>query len=91
MNDQLGTYTGELHDINSHGAHAFGEWAMNCGIEPPAIIVPKKPKLDLNQVSIGNGGQQPSAAVFEPVEDLSPQEKAKRFIEAVRRQRKKAG
>lgn len=34
LNDALGTYTGPLHDINSHGADAFGEYAINCGIQP---------------------------------------------------------
>lgn len=36
MNDSLGTYAGPLHDHNSHGADAFGEYAINCG-----LIVPK--------------------------------------------------
>lgn len=41
-NDQLQTYTTPEHDENSHGADAFGEYAINCGIYPPAE--PKKPK-----------------------------------------------
>jgi hypothetical protein len=35
LNDQLGTYGGPLHDINSHGADAFGEYAVNCGLTRP--------------------------------------------------------
>lgn len=35
-NDALGTYLGPLHDENSHGADGFGEFAINCGIKPPA-------------------------------------------------------
>jgi len=42
MNDQLGTYTKPLHDINSHGADAFGEFAINCRIKVP--VAPPKPK-----------------------------------------------
>lgn len=37
-NELLGTYGAPLHDDNSHGADAFGEFAVNCG------IVPQKPK-----------------------------------------------
>ncbi len=29
FNDALGTYTTPLHDINSHGADGFGEYAIN--------------------------------------------------------------
>lgn len=41
-NDALGSYTTPLHDENSHGSDAFGEYAINCGLfpEPP----PEKPK-----------------------------------------------
>lgn len=43
LNDQLGTYTKPLHDINSHGADAFGEYAVNSPLvaERPA---PEKPQ-----------------------------------------------
>ena len=41
-NDALQTYTDALHDENSHGADAFGEFAINCGISPPKE--PPKPK-----------------------------------------------
>lgn len=34
LNDQMGTYIGPLHDINSHGADAFGEYAVNCHFMP---------------------------------------------------------
>lgn len=30
LNQATGTYTGPLHDENSHGADAFGEYAVNC-------------------------------------------------------------
>lgn len=33
-NDSMQTYTTPLHDENSHGADAFGEFAVNCGIIP---------------------------------------------------------
>jgi phage terminase large subunit len=43
-NDQLGTYLGPLHDDNSHGADAFGEFAINAGIRaaPPPDEKPKQ-------------------------------------------------
>lgn len=41
MNDQLGTYTKPLHDINSHGADAFGEFAINCGLTGAGKAKPK--------------------------------------------------
>ena len=40
-NEALGTYVGPLHDENSHGADAFGEFAINCGIVAPRIEPPK--------------------------------------------------
>lgn len=42
-NDQLQTFTTPLHDENSHGADAFGEYAINCGIYPPVEIKQPKP------------------------------------------------
>lgn len=43
-NDQLGTYTTPLHDENSHGADAFGEYAVNVDIRlAPPPPPPKKP------------------------------------------------
>ena len=48
-NEALGTYLGPLHDENSHGSDAFGEFAINCGIampkpapEPPRTPPPGK-------------------------------------------------
>jgi phage terminase large subunit len=35
FNDALQTYTTPEHDESSHGADAFGEYAINCGIIPP--------------------------------------------------------
>ena len=34
-NASLSAYTGPLHDENSHGSDAFGEFAVNCRIVPP--------------------------------------------------------
>lgn len=34
-NQLTGIYTGILHDENSHGADAAGEFAVNCSIRPP--------------------------------------------------------
>lgn len=44
-NDALQTYTTPEHDENSHGADGFGEFAINCGIYPPAVEKPK-PKIE---------------------------------------------
>lgn len=41
FNDALGTYTTPLHDINSHGADGFGEYAIN---SPLALLPRDKPK-----------------------------------------------
>jgi phage terminase large subunit len=40
-NESMQTYGDPLHDINSHGADAFGEYAVNCGIVP---LLPPEPK-----------------------------------------------
>lgn len=43
-NEHLGTYLGPLKDGNDHGADAFGEFAVNCGIIPPKVIPAPKPQ-----------------------------------------------
>jgi phage terminase large subunit len=35
FNETLGVYVGPLHDENSHGADAFGEYAINCPLSRP--------------------------------------------------------
>ncbi len=45
-NDALQTYTTPEHDESSHGADAFGEYAVNCGIIPPKAPAPPK-KIDV--------------------------------------------
>lgn len=45
LNETMGLYSGPLHDINSHGCDAFGEFAINCRIKPPK---PEKPKKEFN-------------------------------------------
>lgn len=43
-NDTLNTYTKPVHDVSSHAADAFGEYAVNAVIAPPkASPPPKKP------------------------------------------------
>ena len=49
-NDSMQTYTTPLHDENSHGADALGEFAVNCGIWPLAPDIAPKPKIRLGQV-----------------------------------------
>lgn len=41
MNEQLGVYMGPLKDGNDHGADAFGEFAVNCGVKPEVKAAPK--------------------------------------------------
>jgi phage terminase large subunit len=46
LNRHLETYGGPLHDENSHGADAFGEFAVNCHLtkqKPPAPNLNPKP------------------------------------------------
>lgn len=49
FNEALGTYLGPLHDENSHGSDAFGEFAVNCGIQSP--------KPDMPRVAVPKPGQ----------------------------------
>ena len=58
-NEQLGTYGAPLHDENSHGADAFGEFAVNCGIAPPKIIPPAKAPQPVGHVYLP-GAPEPS-------------------------------
>lgn len=41
-NTSLSAYTGPLHDENSHGSDAFGEFAVNCSIRPKATEPKRK-------------------------------------------------
>lgn len=50
-NNSLNSFTTPEHDENSHGADAFGEYAVNCGIYPPAVPEPPK-KIDLRQPTL---------------------------------------
>ena len=65
FNDVLGTYTTPFEDENVHGADAFGEYAINCGIYPPATPKPK-PKVDTRKPTLN--------------EVIAEHEKHKRFI-----------
>ncbi|WP_165820009.1 PBSX family phage terminase large subunit [Microvirga sp. KLBC 81] len=44
FHEQMGVWQGPQHDINSHGADAFGEYAVNCGIIPMVERVKAQPK-----------------------------------------------
>lgn len=50
-NEVLQTYMGPLHDENSHGSDAFGEFAVNCGILPPKIAPPKQEPKGVNDMT----------------------------------------
>ena len=74
MNDAMGVYLGPLHDENSHGADAFGEFAINCGIAPEKskpVVEPPKDEL-LMEVKggkiIGNMNVKELVAMHERLE-----------------------
>jgi phage terminase large subunit len=49
-NDAMQSFTTPLHDEASHGADAFGEYAVNSGIYPAPIV--EKPKRDSGYASV---------------------------------------
>lgn len=51
LNVQMNEYTGPLHDRNSHGADAFGEFAINCRIKP-AKPEPKKKEFNVEDFAL---------------------------------------
>ena len=62
FNDSMQTYLGPLHDINSHGSDAFGEYALNCGLVAPKAKPKTKPKALPGQVYLP-GPPMPSSTV----------------------------
>jgi phage terminase large subunit len=59
-NEHLGTYLGPLKDGNDHGADAFGEFAINCGIEPPKAAPKPKQTLPPGAVMLPPPPEPPS-------------------------------
>lgn len=51
-NETMNTYLGPLHDENSHGADAFGEYAVNCHFVP-IVEKPKAKPQPLGTVVLG--------------------------------------
>ena len=51
LNEQMQVYQGPLHDENSHGADAFGEYAINCGVRPAPEVKKKAPMSDYKSPS----------------------------------------
>jgi hypothetical protein len=43
-NKALAVFSGPLHDESSHGADAFGEYAVNSRIAPKVKVAPERPK-----------------------------------------------
>lgn len=44
FNESMQVFVGPLHDENSHGSDAFGEFAINCRIVPKPVEKPKPPR-----------------------------------------------
>lgn len=65
-NDSMRTYSTPKHDENSHGADAFGEFAINCGIKPEA----PKPKARPQWTHQGIKGGRETLARLPTVEDI---------------------
>lgn len=59
-NDAMGTYGGPLHDENSHGADAFGEYAVNRAIFPARPVPAPLPKPKPGQVLLPQPPTAPS-------------------------------
>jgi phage terminase large subunit len=77
-NDTLNSYMGPKPDENSHGADAFGEYAVNCRIEPPR---PKKPKYPKQHVfEIGKDGRLHSNLSIREIIDMK--KRRRRDLEA---------
>lgn len=56
FNRAMETYSGPLHDENSHGADAFGEFAMNCHLTKRKVAEPPKNPSDLSDYRRRNRG-----------------------------------
>ena len=65
-NDSMHAYTTPRHDENSHGADAFGEFAVNCGIKPRTP--PQKSKPQWNYEGVKGGTE--TMARLPTVEDI---------------------
>lgn len=50
FNESMGVYVGPLHDENSHGSDALGEYAVNCPLSRPKFQPPEKRKQMPGQV-----------------------------------------
>ena len=70
LNDALGAYTAPLHDINSHGADAFGEYALNARPRPLAPKEAPRPKDDAIYAD-ETGAMRSTRSINEMIEDLS--------------------
>lgn len=68
-NETMQVYTGVLHDENSHGADAAGEFAVNCSIRPAKIDKPKPPQ-ELVYTARPDGGIHGNLSVREAVDAM---------------------
>ena len=67
FNKALGVWGSPEHDENCHGADAFGEFALNCGIKPPKTEKPEEPKWPYK----GEGVASPrTSAALPSAEDI---------------------
>lgn len=60
-NDSLQSYSSPRHDINSHGADAFGEYAINCGLAVRRAEAASEKRPPLGEVVL-EGAPRPATA-----------------------------
>lgn len=68
-NELTGIYTGVLHDENSHGADAAGEFAVNCKIRPK-VEAPKPKPTESTYRALPNGTIASNMSVKEAVDAM---------------------
>jgi len=77
-NDTLNRYMGPQPDENSHGADAFGEYAINCPVELPR---PKKPKMaELHYLEVQPDGSVRSNLTITEIIDMK--KRKRKLLEA---------
>lgn len=79
-NDHLQTYQQPLHDENSHGADAAGEYAVNCPLIKPEPEKPERAVKSFNVEMKAPGVFVPNMSVAEMVEQRMRKRRAARRV-----------